>query len=388
MMRVLHFLPVYAPAWQFGGPVLSVSRLCEGLVKQGVKVRVLTTNAGLPNLPSDQLGIPQDINGVEVIYYPIDREAGTIWSHQLVEGLPHHLNWAELLHLSSIWQPLGLPVQKAAHAAGVPVIQTLRGALGPYSWRRGWLKKIPYYILKEKPLLQKASALHCTTEQEAFEIKWLGLKSPCHILANPLDLSRLYCDPHQGELFRKALRIPSDQFLFVVAGRLHHKKGLDLLPKALQRIKNKRWHLVVIGDDDDGTGLSFSRVLSKYNLSQRCHWISSMPSSELIGPLNASDCLLLPSRHENFGNIVVEALACGSAVILSDQVGLSHVLSGCPGVCCAPRDVTTWSKLLDDAISSPRPGKYSEQWVKTRFNQAHIAQQSLNLYRKVLLDAN
>ncbi|MFM1799724.1 MAG: hypothetical protein RLZZ117_2002, partial [Cyanobacteriota bacterium] len=39
-MRVLHFLPVYAPAWQFGGPVLSVSRLCEGLAAQGVEVRV------------------------------------------------------------------------------------------------------------------------------------------------------------------------------------------------------------------------------------------------------------------------------------------------------------------------------------------------------------
>jgi hypothetical protein len=39
-MRILHCLPVYAPAWQFGGPVLSVSRLCEALVVEGVDVEV------------------------------------------------------------------------------------------------------------------------------------------------------------------------------------------------------------------------------------------------------------------------------------------------------------------------------------------------------------
>ena len=45
-MRLLHFLPVYAPAWQFGGPVLSVSRLCEGLAAAGAEVEVM---AGQPN---------------------------------------------------------------------------------------------------------------------------------------------------------------------------------------------------------------------------------------------------------------------------------------------------------------------------------------------------
>ena len=190
-MRVLHFLPVYLPAWQFGGPILSVSRLCEGLVQQDVDVRVITTNAGLPDMPIDQIGIPQDINGVQVIYYPADRQRGTILSRSLVEALPLHMNWADALHLSSIWQPLGIPVQHAAHAAGVPVIQTLRGALGPYSWKRGWWKKIPYYLLKEMPLLQRAAALHCTTRQEACEIAWLGLKPPVKLLPNPIELSQL-----------------------------------------------------------------------------------------------------------------------------------------------------------------------------------------------------
>ena len=69
-MRVLHFLPVYAPAWQFGGPVLSVSRLCEGLAAEGVAVRVLTTDAGLPEETPPPEGSIRWRNGVEVIRHP------------------------------------------------------------------------------------------------------------------------------------------------------------------------------------------------------------------------------------------------------------------------------------------------------------------------------
>ena len=185
-MRILHFIPVYAPAWQFGGPVLSVSRLCEGLVQLGVELRVITTNAGLPDFPVEKLGKPQLVNGVNVTYYPVDRPSGTIHSQALVASLTEHMVWAELVHLSSLWQPLGLPVQRAAYVAGIPVIQTLRGALGPYSLRRGWWKKRPYFLLKERSFLQRAVALHCTTDQEAREISWLRLKAPKKVLANPI----------------------------------------------------------------------------------------------------------------------------------------------------------------------------------------------------------
>ena len=46
-MRILHAMPVYAPAWQFGGPVLSVSRLCEGLAQQGVDTDIVVVGIHL-----------------------------------------------------------------------------------------------------------------------------------------------------------------------------------------------------------------------------------------------------------------------------------------------------------------------------------------------------
>ena len=383
-MRILHFLPVYVPAWQFGGPILSVSRLCEGLVRQGVEVRVITTNAGIPDFPVDQLGIPQNVNGVQVIYFPVDQEGPTIRSSALVHALPDQMAWAELLHLSSIWQPLGIPVQSAAHSFGVPVIQTLRGALGPYSWRRGWWKKALYFWLKERPLLERAALLHCTTTQEAREIAWLGLRPPIQLLPNPIELSRHHYKPQLGAVWRQSMGIPSAVPLFLVAGRFHHKKGLDLLPKVLQRNAHRPWHILFLGKDEDRTGLSLKREMQRIRLGDRCHWLDHLPADQLSGPYNAADCLLLPSRHENFGNVVVEALACGCGALISDRVGVADSIRECPGVRISPRSVDRWTTELDHVMSSGRPGIFSSEWIVKSFSNSKVASQARHMYASIL----
>ena len=383
-MRVLHFLPVYAPAWQFGGPILSVSRLCEGLVKQGVDIRVITTNAGLPEFPIHELGVPQNVNGVHVTYYPVDQEGGTIRSSELIKALPDQMAWADLLHLSSIWQPLGLPVQKAAHAAGVPVIQTLRGALGPYSWRRGWWKKVPYFLLKERPLLKRAAALHCTTIQEAREIAWLALNPAVQVLPNPMEMGQHHCSRQLGEQWRQRMGISSAERLLLVAGRMHHKKGLDLLPKVLKGIASRPWQIVFIGKDEDGTGRMLKHELKRLDLGDRCHWLDHLAAKELLGPYNAADCLLLPSRHENFGNVVIEALACGCGVLISDRVGVSEEIRQCPGVRIVSRSPQCWISELGHVLTSQRPGDQSADWVKNSFSKSLVALQAFQIYTSTL----
>ena len=383
-MRVLHFLPVYAPAWQFGGPILSVSRLCEGLVQLGVDVRVITTNAGLPDFPIQQLGHPQEINGVKVFYYAVDRQGGTISSRHLVSELSEHMKWAQILHLSSVWQPLGLSVQKAAHSFRVPVIQTLRGALGPYSWRQGWWKKVPYFWLKERPMLQTASTLHCTTIQEAREIDWLGLRPPVQILSNPLDFNKLQTVPQLGQDWRQRVGISLDEPLFLVAGRMHHKKGLEILPNVLKAISQRSWQIAFIGNDDDGTGLRLKLALRRAGLADRCHWFQHMPVDQLSEPYNAADCLLLPSHHENFGNVVVEALACGCGVLISDRVGVGETLRPCPGVRIIPRSNQRWIAHLEDILDTQRPGSIAAQWVHSTFSSELVAKQAINIYESVV----
>ena len=384
-MRILHAIPVYAPAWQFGGPVLSVSRLCEGLAEAGVDVTVITTNAGLS---PEQIGEPFWENGVRIYRFPVDRPTGPIRSRRLVQSLPELMRSGDLLHLSSIWQPLGLPLQRSALARGIPVLQSLRGALGPYSLRRGWWKKIPYYLLRERPLLQQASGLHVTSQQERKELRYLGLKAPRYVLPNPMDLHQLRSDGRQRQHWRQKLGINNQERLLLVCGRQHHKKGLDLLPAVLEACKQHPWRLLLVGSDADGSGKALRNAMQQHGLGERLLSMPTLPANELGGIYNAADLLLLPSRHENFGNVVIEALACGCAVAISDRTGVAGDLLGAApadyGI-VLPRRSRSWTDWLNGWLCQPLPTTRAvTSWVADHYSQKAVAHQAIELYQRIL----
>lgn len=387
-MRITHAMPVYAPAWQFGGPVLSVSRLCEALVLEGVSIRVLTTNAGLPDWPSTALGKPVLEAGVEVIRYPVDKQGGAIRSAALKKALPEALAGSQLLHISGIWQPIGQPLQRAALAHGIPVLHSLRGALGPYSLSRGWWKKLPYFLAMERPLLQRAAGLHVTSEQEARELDWLQLRAPRHLLANPLDLSLLRPDSERRRRKRQQLGLSAGMPLLLVCGRQHHKKGLDLLANLLASQRQHAWQLLMVGSDDDGSGAALRRGLEQRGLGERVRWEPTMPAADLMDAYNAADLLLLPSRHENFGNVVIEALACGCAVLISDRTGVgADLLKAAPAGFGAvlPRRLSLWRNWLGAWLQQPhRAGGASAEWVADHYGQRAVARQAIELYHQIL----
>ncbi|MFM7674871.1 MAG: glycosyltransferase [Synechococcus sp.] len=384
-MRILHFMPVYAPAWQFGGPVLSVSRLAEGLARQGVDTRVLTTNAGLPQLPSEQLGCPQERNGVAVTYQPVDHQGGTIRSRALVEALPASLEGVDLVHVSAIWQPLGLPVQRAALRRGIPVLASLRGALGPYSLRQGWWKKLPWFLAQERPLLQRAAGLHVTSLQEELELKGLGLRPPRFLLPNPLDLETLRPDAPLGQRWRLAQGLALDIPLLLVCGRQHHKKGLDLLPAVLAPLRQRSWQLLLVGGDDDGSGARLLAALEQAGLGNRVCRLDTLPAPDLAGVYNAADLLLLPSRHENFGNVVIEALACGAAALISDRTGVSAELAQAGFAAVLPRRAELWSAWLDRWLHQPRrAGDCAAHWAAGRYGADAVSAAALRAYASIL----
>ena len=387
-LRIFHAIPVYAPAWGYGGPVLSVSRLCEAQAAAGHSVHVIATNAGLPDLPAANLGTSVQRRGVTVHYFPVNRQQGTIRSSTLYEHLPALLHGADLLHLSTIWQPWGVAIQRAAHAAGIPVLQSLRGALSPYSFANGRWKKMLYYRGVERPLLQKTAGLHVTSLQEANEAARLKLRPPIFLLPNPMDLRGAQPDTDLAMTWRQHLEIPTQNRLLLICGRQHHKKGLDLIPPILKGLEPESWTLLLVGDDEDGSGSALVRALTQAGLGARLKVLSTQPADDLPALYSIADLLLLPSRHENFGNVVVEALACGCQVAISDHTGVAgDLLNGCPddfGL-VAPREVAIWYDWLRNWFQQPmQRATLSAQWVQQRYGQAAVAEQSVEIYQRIL----
>ena len=387
-MKIMHFIPVYAPAWEFGGPVKSVSRMCEALAKTKHDIEVITTNAGIRDLASLTKPIVIDRNGVKVSYYPIKKSSGYIESPMLRNALPEALQSADVLHLSTIWQPLGIPVQKAAYKLGIPTLQSLRGALSPYSFSQKYWKKKIYYLLQEKQWLQKTNGLHVTSMHEYYETERLMLKPPIYKLENPIDLNNFYIDEDLGHLWREKNGIDAETPIFLVCGRIHHKKGLELIPEILGLIELVRWRLIIIGKDEDGSGERLKAAIRAKGLMGRVSYLDFAEEKELNEIYNAADLLLVPSRHENFGNVVIEALACGCQVLTSDSTGVScdlNMMKAGNFGAVLPRNSHDWAMWISAWLKTPKQRAYeTSRWVKANYNSQSLADKAIDIYKQII----
>ena len=388
-MKITHATPVFEPAWQFGGPVKSIGRLCRALSQTEHEILVLSTNAGLPK--EKFLG-RQKRNGLTIVYHEADnkmnKNARTIYSKDFCREVEAELEGQDIVHLSAIWQPLGIAVQKAAQDLEIPVLHSTRGALSSYSFQQKWWKKYPYYWLYEKQWLNKAAGIHVTSQRELKEIEALQLETPCYLMSNPIDMRDLYYSEAIGKDWRRKNNISDNMPLLLICGRMHHKKGLDLLPQILCKLNDIQWHLLIVGNDEDGSGRELIDTIHKQGQAHRVSIHGNQGIKDLNAIYNASDILLLPSRHENFGNVVIEALACGCAVLTSEETGVSDdLVSDAPEGFGAvrPRNCQIWFEWLRKWLEVPRrAGKESAQWAEMRYSSSSVANRAIEIYEEIL----
>jgi len=388
--KILHCTPTYAPAWNFGGPVLSVSQLCEGLVQLGHDVEVFTSDAGLKNHSDISTNCPTVRNGVKVTYF--ERIPGLgIHCPGMENAVRKRIKNFDLVHVTGVWQRTSYAICKTAQKYGIPYVVSLRGALGPYSWGQKTLKKAIYYLLREKSNVNNAAAVHYTALQELEECEWLRLPGEPVIVPNGLD-TKLWCPapPGAAKQWRAQNGIAPDELVFLNVGRLHHKKGLDLLPKALAPLRNKRWRMIFVGGDDDGTKDKLQKLFQTFDLTDHLSFLDACQPSELPVIYSASDLFILPSRHENFGNVIIEALACGCPVVISDKVGLHREISAASTGWVLPRKSPAWTNCLQKLLMHPEElevkASRARSWVEAELSMRKAAFKMADCYSRIVAE--
>jgi glycosyltransferase involved in cell wall biosynthesis len=105
--------------------------------------------------------------------------------------------------------------------------------------------------------------------------------------------------------------------------RIHRKKGCDLLLEAFGRVAGQAdLDLVMAGPDEEGLQAVLEAQAARLGISGRVHWTGMLEGDVKWGALRAAEAFVLPSHQENFGIAVVEAMACGVPVIISDKVNI------------------------------------------------------------------
>lgn len=281
---------------------------------------------------------------------------------KLDEWLAQHLAEYDCVIVEGIWQYHGLALWRAQRRLGQaapPYYVFTHGMLDPW-FKRTYplkhLKKWLYWPWAEYRILRDAKAVLFTAEEErrlARQSFWLyrcnerivhyGAQPP------PQPPSKLV------EAWRELPGCPKRPYLLYM-GRLHPKKGADILIQAYREIASSCREplpdLVLAGPEQDTT---FTRRLHQLsNNHPQIHFIGMVTGLAKWGALLEAQALILPSHQENFGIVVAEALSMGTPALISNRINIWREVVDARAGWVADDTLEGVRQLLSQFIATPQ----------------------------------
>jgi len=385
-MKILHVTPTYLPAVRYGGPVYSVHALCRALARAGHEVHALTTSVngtGDSDVPHDRA---VDLNGVQVHYCRSGELRRLFYSRALAAHLRAHAGDFDVLHLHTVYVFPTWAGARAATRANVPYLLSPRGMLvRDLIARRNAVIKRAWIGLIERRNLARAARIHLTSREELRALAELGLVlAPTAIVPNGVDPPAPLSPDRVSDDVAAAIRAGFDMLSF---GRIHWKKGLDRLIRALPNVPNAR--LVIAGNDEDGYAEALGRMAAEQNVADRVRIIARFTSGDDKEALFAAARLfVLPSLSENFGNVVAEAMVRRVPVAVTEAVGAAEIVRASGSGVIAGKEEGALAQTLAEALASParlaEMGAAGQTYAREALNWDGIARRFEELYGEVI----
>ena len=311
-MRVLQINASYKPAYVYGGPTMSVAKLSEEMILAGVDLEVFTTTANGNFELNVKPGDTVKVDGVNVTYFSRVTKDHSHFSPALLKHLFTTVRNYDAVHIHAWWNLVSVLACWIAISRGVPVVISPRGTLSDYSFHnRNSLAKKFLHRLLGLSLLRK-SAIHVTSDREEMAMTALLRRPKIFNIPNFIRL------PDNHTLSR---RLPGHTLKLLFFSRIEEKKGIEILFKALTTV-SVPYHLTIAGDGDAGYVNNLKQLAAKMRLAANITWLGFVNENKFT-VIEQHDLLVLPSYDENFGNVVIESLCVGTAVLVSKNVGLA-----------------------------------------------------------------
>ena len=394
-MKILHITASYKPAYTYGGPIVSVSRLCECLTRaqsrklkaesEKIDLEVFTTTANGRNELDVEVGKPVMVNNVPVTYFKRWTKDHSHFSPGIVFHLNKTLRQAQddniklIIHIHAWWNLVSVLSCLVAKWYKVPVVLSPRGMLNFHTYSTGnkALKKIIHLSIGRK--LLKYCVMHATTNKEKAEIVDFINNKDITVISNLVGPGKL------DFKFDKEKQT-NETFKIVFLSRINPIKGLELLFDALS-ILRLDYHLTIAGTGDENYIKSLKRKAESLKLSGRIKWLGQITAQDKFELLAEHDLLVLTSYNENFANVVIESLSVGTPVLVSEQVGLAdYVKSNGLGWICSlePKDIANKITMAyDETLKSANIRVNAPTLINNDFDDEVLAAKYIELYEEV-----
>ncbi len=304
------------------------------------------------------------------------------------------LNEVNIVHQHGIFLPTSLLSLMASRSN--KVIISPHGYLEPEKLRVSILKKKIVLFLFEKLNLMNCSCLIACSRQEASYLRDFGLKQPIALLPNGVDESFVRNDSNNNKntSFRTKYEISLDTKVLLFLSRIHPFKGLKLFLESLVIIKEQfrknKWIFIIAGQDELNHEKELRQIVTKHKMEDIVRFVGPQYGKEKIEALDSADCFILPSKGENFGISIIEALARGVPVLTTKNTPWKELNETQCGW-WIERSIEGFSNTLLQIISTSssdlcQMGNKGIVLIKDRFTWPNITIQSMQIYKWVLND--
>lgn len=225
---------------------------------------------------------------------------------------------ADLLHMEGLWRAPHRWMADWKRRRKEPIVCSPHGMLDPYIIRsQGRIKRIISNLFFQKGL-EAVDCYHALCKKELDDIRAYGLKQPVAIIPNGINL------PNKSYKYER--KDEGKHLLYL--GRLHKKKGVDLLIQAIAVIKKeeptlmRKWHIDLVGWDHENCKAELERIVSEEHLEDIVTFHGGLFGDDKTRMYATSDAYVLPSHGEGLPMTVLEAWSWNLPVVMTPHCNL------------------------------------------------------------------
>ncbi len=296
-MNILH--TISGMSINAGGPTTCLYNLVKGVTVSGIKTQILTFSPS----KNDKL-ITKDVL-IQTVHSPKEKRYG--YSIAFKEALSRYEN-IDIFHTNGLWQFTTHIGAVYARKRKTPYIVSPHGMLYPEALKKSLLFKKTAMTLYQRKDLSHATVIHATCQQEMKHIRQLGFRNSIAVIPNAVEIPAVSFNNNKKK---------KKQVGFI--GRFAPIKNIEMLLRAwsLSGKSNPEWELVFIGDGEPSYCKNLHKLVHNLNI-KNIMFTGFLSGDDKESALLNLDYLVLPSKSENFGMVVAEALIRKIPVIASN----------------------------------------------------------------------
>lgn len=349
-----------------GGPSRSVPMLVKGLAELGAEVTLMTQWSEKMNTHA--------LDETTAKMYVLDS-----FKEDEIEAFIRKGKF-DIVQLQGMWDLRYHKLAKICRRLNIPYIETPRGMLEPWSLaQKKWKKRLALWLYQMNDL-NHAACIYTTAEDEARNVKALGVKAPCAVIPNGIEVDSYKC--------RTSMDGVKKQVLFL--SRIHVKKGIELLIEAWARIVEDfpGWSLLIVGNGEADYVESLRNKVKEHGVGESVTISEPVFGEAKVKLYQSSALFVLPSYSENFGMVIAEAMSCGVPVITTRYCPW-EILNETGTGWCIDLSVDNLTDTLRQAMGMNADilyemGQKASLLVSEKFDYRSVAKKTMEMYKLII----